>query len=371
VNKVLLILCLLFYFGCREPYNSPVLSQAPHYLVVDGITQSDSGAAVVRLSRTRELNDSIRNLPELGARVSLLGAFGNYFFTETGNGEYRIGQFAPDPSQVYRLNIRTSDGKEYMSDSIFPKQAPPIDSLNWRLAPEGVTIFLTTHDASKNSQYYRWEFTETWEHQAKHYSWIKYQNHSLVLRTRDEQIFKCWKTDSSSNILLGSSVKLQEDLISQKPIQFISQGGGKLGYNYSIIVRQYALSKSAYEYWDNLKKNTELRGSLFDPQPSQVGSNMHCTTDPAEPVLGFVSAGAASTKRIFINSIDLAYWYYVYPFVCETPFVVPFGEIDSYFSDSLLYVPLDNGFFGVDATSIECGDCRYTGGVNVKPDFFP
>jgi hypothetical protein len=371
VNKVPLILCLLFHVGCKEPYNSPMLSQPPHYLVVDGITQSDSGAAVVRLSRTRGLNDSINNLPELRARVSLLGAFGNYFFTETGNGEYRIDQFSPDPSQVYRLDIMTSDGKEYMSDSIFPKQAPPIDSLGWRLAPEGVTIYLNTHDDSKNSRYYRWEYTETWVHLAKNYSLLKYVNHNLVSRSLDEQIFTCWKTNSSSNILLGSSVKLQEDLIYQQPIQFIVQGGEQLANHYSIIVHQYALSKEAYEYWENLKKNTELRGSLFDPQPSQVNGNMHSMSDPAEPVLGFVSAGSGSSKRIFINSVDLAYWYFVYPLVCGPIIIVPFGQIDNFFYDSLLYVPLDIGLVGVDASNTECGDCRYTGGVTVKPNFFP
>ncbi|HMH33740.1 MAG TPA: DUF4249 domain-containing protein [Puia sp.] len=371
MNKVSLIACLLFCFGCKEPFNSPILSQAPHYLVVDGVSQADDGSGIIRLSRTRDLNDSIKNLPESGAQVSLINSFSNYIFSETVGGEYRVDLSTLDPTQAYKLFIRTSDGREYMSDSIFPKQAPPIDSLGWRLAQEGVTIYLNTHDDSKNSRYYRWEYTETWEHLAKNYSLLKYVNHNLVSRNPDEQIFTCWKTNSSSNILLGSSVKLQEDLIYQQPLQFIVQGEERLANHYSIIVHEYALSKEAYEYWENLKKNTELRGSLFDPQPSQVNGNMHSTTDPAEPVLGFVSAGSASSKRIFINSVDLAYWYYVYPFVCGAPLIVPFGDIDSYFYDSLLYVPLDIGLTGVDASNTECGDCRTTGGVNVKPVFFP
>jgi hypothetical protein len=40
-------------------------------------------------------------------------------------------------------------------------------------------------------------------------------------------------------------------------------------------VYQYALTKDQYDYWTELKKNSEQLGTLFDAQPSQLNSNIH------------------------------------------------------------------------------------------------
>ena len=46
-------------------------------------------------------------------------------------------------------------------------------------------------------------------------------------------------------------------------------------------------------------------GSLFDSQPSQLKGNIFNVTNPDEMVIGFVSAGTITEKRIYINNFEI------------------------------------------------------------------
>jgi hypothetical protein len=88
---------------------------------------------------------------------------------------------------------------------------------------------------------------------------------------------------------------------------------------YSVIVSQYALTSNQFKYWTELKKNSEQLGTLFDAQPSQLNSNIHCITNPAEPVMGYLSASTVQKKRIFIANSEMTNINYVpYDLPCET-----------------------------------------------------
>ncbi|MDO3626770.1 DUF4249 family protein [Mucilaginibacter sp. BT774] len=77
----------------------------------------------------------------------------------------------------------------------------------------------------------------------------------------------------------------------QNPILSIASSAEKLSVEYSILVKQYALSADAYKFYANLKKNTEQLGSIFDAQPSAIRGNIHFVTTPAEPVIGYLCIG--------------------------------------------------------------------------------
>ncbi len=364
---------IIAFCTCKEPFISPSTNNSPSYLVVDGFIQGGDGEATIALGRTRNLNDSSNSSPESRAKVTLVGSTSGVFtFSETSTGKYIYPNLPIDFSQSYQLFIRTSDGKEYASDTIIPKQSPTIDSLHWDLSHEGLNISVTTHDPSANTRYYRWEYTETWEHRSNNSSYIRYiGNGQFANRSPDQQISRCWTVDTLTDILVGSSESLKQDVIFQQPIKFIPQGDGAIAWVYSVIVYQFALSKEGYEYWVNLKKNTELRGTLFDPQPSQVNGNMRCLSNPDEHVLGYVSAGSVTSQRLVILNKDLAYWNYVYPYTCPDPVEVPLSEADRYFSDTILYTPLSITLGAVSTTNPECGDCRYQGGTNQQPAYMP
>jgi hypothetical protein len=94
-------------------------------------------------------------------------------------------------------------------------------------------------------------------------------------------------------------------VVLDNPIISLTALSPKIANEYSILVRQYALTADAYNFWVNLKKNTEQLGSIFDAQPSQINGNIHSTTNPAEPVIGYVSVGSTPSQRIFISTAQL------------------------------------------------------------------
>ena len=57
-----------------------------------------------------------------------------------------------------------------------------------------------------------------------------------------------------------------------------------------------------------MKKNTESLGTIFDAQPSEIKGNIYSASDPAEPVIGYISATTIEEKRIFIEQADLDGW---------------------------------------------------------------
>jgi len=374
MKRIFYIVILLA--GCKEVYNPTLNNHNLNYLVVEGnILPGDS--TYIRLSRSVPVNDSSVVYPETHATVSVESEDGSETYTleDQLNGFY-FSPFLPlNSPRQYRLHIFTADGKEYASDYVPVKLTPPIDSISWKLDPDkGVTIYVNAHDASNTTQYYRWEYVETWEHNPKYFSELIYDASVAGVRARrpDEQIYRCWNTNTPGDILLASTVGLSADVVHEKPLTTIPYGSEKIDRVFSIGVTQYALTKGAYEFWNNLKKNTEQLGSIFDPQPFADYGNIHCISNSSEPVLGYVTACTVVKQRIFIHWTDVQ-WPYSYPYCGDT--LVTGDHISQLFSGTeYLPVQYDPSYppgTAVDGALKDCVDCRLHGGSTVKPPYMP
>jgi hypothetical protein len=176
------------FTACKEPYIPPSIKNDNHYLVVNGFINSGNDSTIINLSRTVGLEDSTISPPELGAQVSIQGEFGeNYPLQDFGNGEYATGSLVLNQNETYQLQIITSNGEQYLSDSIPVLQTPSIDSVNWvqdstsAASKLGVTIYVNTHDPLNLTRYYRWEYVETWEYHAAYDSYYYYVYPNMVL----------------------------------------------------------------------------------------------------------------------------------------------------------------------------------------------
>jgi hypothetical protein len=377
MNKLLLFTLVLLGTGCKEKFDSPVPTIATGYLVVEGVINNDGDTTNIRLSRTINLNDTGRR-DETGAIVNLEGSDGNSFrLIENFAGNYTIYNVHLNNSFTYRLAIITGNGDQYQSDFVPVRNNPPIDSLNWVREDNGVKVFINTHDPQNNTRYYQWEFSETWEFHTL-YSDCKYiygpdprDAYAVHRLASDPQIFKCWKFNASSEIVLGSSAKLSEDII-HLPVTLIPTASQKLSVLYSIAVKQYSWSKEGYEFLERMKKNTESVGSIFDAQPSELNTNFHCTTNPNQTVIGYFNICTIREKRIFIDNKDLPLWGYKIP--CQTIAVV--NNPDSIRNSGAYYMlptVSKKEVFSIEefyASDKQCVDCRETG-TNVKPDYWP
>jgi len=302
---------LIIILSCKDEYYPEIIESGNSYLVVEGVLCAGPDSTVIRLTKTAKLYSSgftdVQN-----AKVTVEGRDNSIKgLVSSGNGRYVSPGLNLTVNNDYRLRIRTAEGKEYLSEYVTVRDTPPIDSLTWKQNPEGVRLYVSTHDVSDNTHYYLWNYDETWEIRTVFYATYIYDK--PVVRQRvlpAEQVNTCWKYGSSKEILAGSSVRLQSGVISEAPLEFITTGDERICVRYSMLVRQYTLDKAGYEFYQLMKKNTEDIGTIFDAQPTEVRGNIVCVSNPGEPVIGYISASTVTRKRIFISHAELSsYWY--------------------------------------------------------------
>ena len=380
----------------------PVVSSANSYLVVEGSINSGSDSTFIKLSRTVKLPGKTGSMPELNASLSIEGDQNtSYLLTEKGNGYYVCAGLNLDNTHKYRLDIKTSNGKEYRSDYVSVLDSPPIDSVTFDIkgTPQsgpGLNVYVNTHDQTNKVKYYRWDYQETWIFHAHFFSQYYSTGDTVLPRiTPDKYVTFCWASDTSSDIVLGSSAKLTRSVIYQNPIISIPSTSEKFEDKYSILLRQYALSEDAFNFYTTMKKNSEQLGGVFDVLPSQNPGNLHCITTPSEPVIGYVTVGNISSKRIFINNSQWPTWTTLTPeddgcklefdLTAHHPIICCFynsdlgNEIDEFINFnknnfSTPFVPIDaigppGPIIGYHASVRECADCTLRG-TNIAPPFW-
>jgi hypothetical protein len=366
VCAVLITLC-----SCVEPYDPPAIKELVDLLVVDGFINASDSTANVRLSKATALAENSAGAPEANASVVIEDDLGNLVqLQENVFGNYSLSRTSFPFSRKYRLIIQTQNKKQYYSDFINLTRTPAIDSINWKpsIQQRGINVYVNTHDDENQTLYYQWTFEETWEYNSNYPSVFRLQG-GVVLEVK-EIPYRCWMSEPSTEILVGSSSQLSADVIKEFRLLSLPIPSLKISNRYSILVKQMALTKDAYDFYLQLKKSTESLGGLFDPMPSQVLGNLH-SSNPDEPVLGYFSGGEVSEKRTFIRFSELP------PDLTEQPkFNCPIDTvtlaelgmtpdmllINSYGSPAILgYLTSPNR---------NCMDCRDEGGTLVRPDFW-
>lgn len=375
------LLLFLLAVACKKPYTPGVINSPKSFLVVEGVINTND-TTTIKLSRTVNLSAGTTNNPVEGSVNVESDAGESYPLTSTGLGVYKLINTPLNSSHKYRIYIRTgNDGNEYRSDFSETKDAPPIDSVGFKVTPKGIQIYLNTHDDANKTEYYRFDYWETWSFHAKYASeYISNGVNDVVFRPTEKRIFTCFQSHHSNTIVLGSTAKLTQDVLYQVPITAIESTSEKIETKYSIQVRQYALTADAYNFWGNLKKNTEELGSIFDAEPTQLEGNIHNVKDKDDVVIGYISVGSVATKRIFIRNDQLPVeWLPAYPYDCGLDsawyshprtgyndvlnFLVPELEIPV---SSYGHGPKPDGYT---ASSRECVDCTIRG-TTTPPDFW-
>lgn len=372
----------LLFGRCIEPFDPPV-SDFQDLLVIEGTITNSAEPQQVLISRSIPI-DTNQFIPENGADVKIIDDMGGeYQLLPTGEGIYQTPvDFQGIVGHTYQLFVTTGSGEIIQSDPITMSSVPKIDSISWEVTSklnddgnwiDGIQIYINTHDPNNETWNYRWQWEETWEFNTKYHSLYKWASNGDV-EERSENIYTCWSTYNSQNILIGSSGKLTTDIISKQPIHYVSSSGSnRLSKKYSILVKQYALSEAAWLFWQQMGKMNQDLGSLFAPQATAVKGNLKNITNPENPVIGYFDASAVDEMRLFITNKELGDMrvytgYHNCTFdtlllaqIQDFPYKNYFNPLD------LVYVmvfPL-----GYSLSSVECSDCRLHG-VNIKPDFW-
>ena len=362
---------LLFSMGCKKPYEPFAINANNRFLVIEGVINTAPGGVTnISLSRTRNLNDTVLTSPENNGSIRIEARSGAFFtLTRQGEGAWTSGTLNLNAAEEYRLKVVTSDG-EYVSSFQKSGTTPAIDSLSWE-QPDDLSVYLYTHDPARSTTYYRWEYNETWEYRSFYDSHIGFRGDSLYFLDPSEVRHRCWSSAGYTEVLIASTANLSEDVVSRFPIINIIRPSIKVSVRYSILVRQYGLTKEAFDYWQILKNNKIQRGSLFDGQPAQLVGNIQSVNNPSEPVIGYISVCPVREKRLFIRNGDVRDWPIPNPVItCEVT-IVDRNDVGSYLSNP----DLGAAYFvtvppGVAISKKQCIDCTMAGGVNVQPSFW-
>jgi len=372
--------------ACKEKYLPEIKDVNPNYIVIEGFINTGGDSTIIKISRTFKLESKAVTSPERGAIV-IVEAEGaaSYTLPEllSKPGVYAIPSISRDQTKKYRLRVRTKDNKEYLSDFVESKVSPPVE-ITYDFRHGNLNIYTNTHDATGKSQYYNYTYNETWQYRAPQESVIKIENKQLVYRRYpQDDIYNCYHHLPSSKITLATTTRLTEDRLADNLIIEILPTSQKVKIEYSVLVKQTVLTRAGFDFFETLKKNTEQVGSIFDAQPSQIYSNIRCTTNGADVVIGFISAGTVTEKRILLVANNFPFNFEGRPFdqYCEDhaeilntsqhqallfdPAQTDYIPIQTY-KDPWLHLPNN-----IIATKLwECADCRLQGGTNVVPPYW-
>jgi hypothetical protein len=399
-KSIIAMVAVFTFCTCIDPY-TPKLRGYDSLLVVDGLITDANTSYSVKLSRTFQVQNSTPAMVS-DANVSITDNGGNNInLGNKGNGIYKTDSldFTGMVGRTYTLHITTKEGNEYISDPCSMQSVPDIDSVyfakdqelvnNGTQTQEGLSIYLDSK-AGDNNQYYRWAYEETWKFKVPDPKKFNFNMaDSSITSVANIKEF-CWKNRKSDEILIYSNYSGQAGPIKKKPINFIaSNQSDRLLIEYSILVKQYSVSKNEYDFWNNLKQVNESGGDIFASQPFPVISNIHNINNPKEQVLGYFQVSAVNQKRKnipFSEIVGMNLPYYNYP--CErieakpSDYQAALGPLITWdFVYALFCVTSDyyfvapeyfNGTNNLEKMVFarpECADCELSGTIT-KPDFW-
>lgn len=297
-----------------------------------------------------------------------------------------------DPSRNYRLHVRdVGEDLEYVSSWEKVCSAPVIDSLTYNLDfdRDRLNVALSMHSGSES--YFKWSYVEDWEYHALYFAVLKLtvqQTHYYSGTThtsvnvlpmdysKNENTYYCYGHNVSRNIMTFSTEKQTDDRFVDLEFRTINRDDLRISHLYRIKVMLEPLSKDAFDYWENIKTNSEYNGSLFAPNPSEVVGNIRCVQDPDRFVLGYINVAQRARKDLVIDAADHRFFKGKDRF--SDPELVPMTDWKDFYENGYLpysyYIPNDlSQTYWLPARCVDCmkreGSAR--GVSRDKPEDWP
>jgi len=381
IKNIFFLLSMLILVTCVKPFDPQIKSNEENKFVVSGLVTDQEGWQEVEVSLSSPI-ESPEYIPVSGCLPVIRDNLGHEFpMDEYKPGHYRVWMSQEFLTQgtSYQLKVLTPDGEELESGFDMMHKGPPLDSVYYFLedAPtpnpylfyRGMQFYVDLNAEGDYSQYYKWDILETWEYRAAHPVEYYYDGSHHQVIPPDSTNRVCWITGLAKNVFTLSTKSLAQNIYDKYPLQFVDgHHSSRLGILYSFLVRQLALSDGAFNYWEQLRINSNTEGGLYEKQPLAIHGNIVNVTNPEKVVLGYFYAASESSRRYFYQDVEgivLDFTDY-----CYESGLGRFGWKEFFKWEYPVYYYY-NEFGIVRILNRECIDCRLLGGTTEKPDFWP
>ena len=232
----------------------------------------------------------------------------------------------------------------------------------------GYQFYLNTQEAKSDTNYFMWRLYGTYKYRSDfliRYIW----DGKLKPFPKPDSLYTCYNDDNIDNLITMSTVGLSSPIIIGLPLNYVNTETRKLSIRYSLLVKQFSLNKTAFEYYDRVSTVNSDQEALYTKQPYQVRGNIYNTADHDELVLGYFLVGGVSEKRIYVDRSTFIEYHYMECVLTRRDYEA-FGYIG--WTDRVtwpLFVTTNSD--GVRALPLQaCMDCREAGGTPVVPDYW-
>ncbi len=303
IQLFLLISCTAGLVSCVEEIELPPRSVASR-LVVEGLITNEAPPYSVKLTYSSAYNSVLfgqGETPVSGAVVTI---------TEVGGRSIQLQQDASAPlfyrqrdpefvgkvGKSYQLTVALADGIRYVSESELLSEVPAIDRLYAEhrpraiddlFSPEYYEVLLDTKDPAAPGNYYRWS---AYGYVPRFSTGVSQGFAGVCCQYCFYPIYGTGSDVRSDALVNGRTITRQ--VVHASPIYYPGQ--------HFIEVRQYSLTRGAYQFWTRFEEQRKRTGSLFDPLPASIDGNVHEASDPNKLALGYFGASAVATKRMII-----------------------------------------------------------------------
>ncbi|WP_262420361.1 DUF4249 domain-containing protein [Flagellimonas meishanensis] len=370
--------------GCIEPFEATFID-FESVLVVDATLTNEIKQQQIILTRTYEL-EADGPIGESGALLQVVAGNGVSFdFIESENGNYFSElPFAAQPNTQYTLFITTRDGSVYQSEEAAMGNMSQIDSLYAQriindFGEEGIGIFLNTRGIGDSTNFYRYEYEETYKIVAPFYTnddLSLSDEGAIIITPRPPEELTCFPSATSNTIILADTEDLDDVNVTNFLVRFINRNNYIITHRYSILVRQYSQSQEPHTFYKNLSNFATSENLFSETQPGFLSGNLSSKANSVNKVLGYFNVAAIDEKRIFFNYEDFFPGErlppYVNPCNLSSP---PDDKIPSQVRLNLIKYVKDNDgeFTGPVGSYIivprVCGDCTVLGSPEI-PEFW-
>lgn len=298
-----LLVLMLTLLSCVDEVQLPARSVESR-LVVEGLITDEKPPYTIKLTYTGEYNSLIygqKEIPVNGADVRIIEIGGRSVKLEQDplTPSYywmRDSTFVGKTGRSYQLNIRLTDGKSYVSSPELLKPVSEIDRIyaefrarpdNEFREPDHYQVLIDTKDPSESGNYYRWSG----------YGYVPRLSTGEPVGFAGICCNWCWIPVYGKQSEVLSDVYINGNTISRR--QVLSSPIYYAGRHY-IEIRQYSLTKQAYQFWVRFEEQRKRTGSLFDPLPASIEGNVHEEGDTTVLALGYFGSSAVTKRRLII-----------------------------------------------------------------------